>query len=96
MLLKVKQRRDLGVEQRNVTETETTEMLNCRGVSYVIGEPNFWDDLKNKQRLQRVHTTIPIVCSEQIRLRPMADSTSFKPSATEDSEAYRAGTRRPI
>jgi hypothetical protein len=69
LLLRVKQRRDLGVEQKNVTEAETAEMLNRYGVSYVVDQPNFWDDLKNMRQLQRVlHTkqfqlvdTIPIV-----------------------------------
>jgi len=69
LLLTVKQRRDLGVVQRNITETETAEMLNRYGVSYVVDQPNFWDDLKNMQQLQRVlHTkqfrlvgTIPVV-----------------------------------
>jgi len=57
LLLRVKQRRDLGVEQKNVTEAETAEMLNRYGVSYVVDQPNFWDDLKNMRQLQRVlHT----------------------------------------
>ena len=57
LLLKVKQRRDLGVSERNITEAETAEMLNLYGVSYVVDQPNFWDDLKNMQQLQRVlHT----------------------------------------
>jgi hypothetical protein len=63
------QKREADVEQRNVTETETAEMLNRYGVSYVVTQPNFWDDLKNMQQLQRVlHTkqfrlvdTIPVV-----------------------------------
>ena len=42
LLLRVKQRRDLGVEQKNVTEAETAEMLNQHGVSYVVDQPNLW------------------------------------------------------
>jgi hypothetical protein len=57
LLLRVKQRRDLGVEQKNVSEAETADMLNRYGVSYVVDQPNFWDDLKNMRQLQQVlHT----------------------------------------
>jgi hypothetical protein len=69
LLLKVQQRRELGVEELRVTSAETAEMLNHYGVKYVVSQPNFWDDLKNMQMLQavlhspqfRLVATIPIV-----------------------------------
>jgi hypothetical protein len=68
LLLKVAQRRALGVEELHVTAAETADMLNHYGVKYVVNQPNFWDDLKNMQMLQGVlHTaqfrlvaTIPV------------------------------------
>lgn len=68
LLLKVTQRRELGVQERDYNQAQIAEMLTRYGVSYVVNQPNFWDDLKNMQQLQRVlHTsqfrllaTIPI------------------------------------
>jgi Dolichyl-phosphate-mannose-protein mannosyltransferase len=69
LLLRVTQRRELGVDELDVTPVETGEMLNRYGVKYIVSQPNFWDDLKNMQMLQNVlHTpqfrlvaTIPVV-----------------------------------
>ena len=69
LLLRVPQRRELGLEELNVSEDETFAIMNRYGVSYVVNQANFWDDLKNMQQLQRVlHSsqfrkvaTIPVV-----------------------------------
>jgi 4-amino-4-deoxy-L-arabinose transferase-like glycosyltransferase len=68
LLLRVAQRRELGVEELDVTPVQTGEMLNRYGVKYIVSQPNFWDDLSNMQMLQNVlHTrqfrliaTIPV------------------------------------
>jgi hypothetical protein len=54
LLLRVPQRRELGLEELNVSESQLLEMMNRFGVSYVIDQANFWDDLKNMQELQQV------------------------------------------
>ncbi len=71
MLLRVTQRRELGVEQKPIAEEEIGEMLNRYGARYIVSQPNFWDDLQAMQRFQRVlHTdqfrriaTIPVMAS---------------------------------
>jgi Dolichyl-phosphate-mannose-protein mannosyltransferase len=54
LLLRVTQRRDLGLEELKVSEAELVDMINRFGVSYIVDQPNFWDDLKNMQELQHV------------------------------------------
>ena len=54
LLLRVPQRRELGLEELKVSEAETLEMMNRYGVSYVVNQANFWDDLQNMQQLQRL------------------------------------------
>jgi hypothetical protein len=44
----------LGLEELNVSESQLLEMMNRFGVSYVVDQANFWDDLKNMQELQQV------------------------------------------
>jgi hypothetical protein len=54
LLLRVPQRRELGLEELNVSESQILEMIDRFGVSYVVNQANFWDDLKNMQEFQRV------------------------------------------
>ncbi|MBV8841171.1 MAG: glycosyltransferase family 39 protein [Bryobacterales bacterium] len=54
LLLRVAVGRQLGVEQLRVSEAETEGMINELGVSYIVNQPNFWDDLSNMQQLQHV------------------------------------------
>ncbi|HEY6347380.1 MAG TPA: hypothetical protein VIY49_38315 [Bryobacteraceae bacterium] len=54
LLLRVTQRRELGLEELKVSEAELLDMINRFGVSYIVNQPNFWDDLKNMQELQHV------------------------------------------
>ena len=54
LLLKVAQQRAYGLEELAVSEAETSEMMNRFGVSYVVSEPTFWDDLKNMQQFQHM------------------------------------------
>jgi hypothetical protein len=57
LLLRVTQRRELGVQEKPIAEEEIGEMLNRYGVRYIVSQPNFWDDLQAMQRFQRVlHT----------------------------------------
>ena len=58
MLLRVTQRRELGVVEKPIAEEEIGEMLNRYGARFVVSQPNFWDDLEAMQRFQRVlHTS---------------------------------------
>jgi hypothetical protein len=54
LLLRVPQRRELGVEELKVSEAELLDMMDRFGVSYIVNQPNFWDDLKNMQEMQHV------------------------------------------
>lgn len=57
LLLRVKVKRELGVEQRGLTQEQLAAALNRYGVSYVVNEPLFWNDLEAMQVLQAVlHT----------------------------------------
>lgn len=54
ILLRVTQRRELGVTEFGLTEDEIIKRLDEAGVSYVVNQPNFWDDLEAMRRMQRV------------------------------------------
>jgi hypothetical protein len=52
LLLKVKVKRELGVEQRGLTREQLSAALDRYGVGYVVNQPNFWNDLAAMQVLQ--------------------------------------------
>lgn len=54
LLLGVAVRRELGVEQKGLTEAEIAESINANGVHYVVMQPGFWTDLEAMQRFERV------------------------------------------
>ena len=54
LLLGVAVRRELGVEQKGLTEAEIAEAINANGVHYVVMQPGFWTDLEAMQRFERV------------------------------------------
>ncbi|ART53149.1 4-amino-4-deoxy-L-arabinose transferase [Acidovorax carolinensis] len=54
LLLGVAVRRELGVEQKGLTEAEIAEAINANGVHYVVMQPGFWIDLEAMQRFERV------------------------------------------
>lgn len=54
LLLKLAVYRELGVEQKNLTEAEIGARINELGVHYVVAQPDFWTDLKEMARLQAV------------------------------------------
>jgi len=54
LLLGVAVRRELGVEQKGLTEAEIAQAINANGVHYVVMQPGFWIDLEAMQRFERV------------------------------------------
>lgn len=54
LLLRVVQRRELSLSELSHSEAEIGDMLNRYGVSLVVNQANFWDDLQAMKRLQRV------------------------------------------
>ncbi len=54
LLLGVAVRRELGVEQKGLTEADIAEAINANGVHYVVMQPGFWTDLEAMQRFERV------------------------------------------
>lgn len=53
LLLKVAVRRELGVEQKSITEKQIAERINELGIHYVVMQPKFWDDLEAMKRFER-------------------------------------------
>lgn len=54
LLLRVKIKRELGVEQRGLTSEQLSAAINRYGVSYVVNEPDFWNDLEAMRMLQEL------------------------------------------
>jgi 4-amino-4-deoxy-L-arabinose transferase-like glycosyltransferase len=54
LLLKIVVRRSLGVQQQEYSEGTIGELINNYGVHYVVAQPNFWTDLDQMAKLQRV------------------------------------------
>ncbi|MDP2073791.1 glycosyltransferase family 39 protein [Hydrogenophaga sp.] len=57
ILLSVAVRRELGVEEKNLSEAEIAQTLNDNGVHYVVMQPGFWSDLEAMRRFERVMAT---------------------------------------
>ena len=47
-------KREMGIEERQYSDGQVAEMLNRYGVTYAVSQPNFWDDLRPMQQLQRL------------------------------------------
>jgi hypothetical protein len=57
ILLSVAVRRELGVEEKSLSEAEIAQTLNDNGVHYVVMQPGFWTDLEAMRRFERVMAT---------------------------------------
>ncbi len=57
LLLSVAVRRELGVEQKDLTEAEISAAINANAVHYVVMQPGFWIDLEAMRRFERVLAT---------------------------------------
>ncbi|PZO18581.1 MAG: 4-amino-4-deoxy-L-arabinose transferase [Burkholderiales bacterium] len=57
ILLSVAVRRELGVEEKDLSEAEIAQTLNANGVHYVVMQPGFWTDLEAMRRFERVMAT---------------------------------------
>lgn len=66
LLLSVAVRRELGVEQRGLTEAEIAQAINAHGVHYVVMQPGFWTDLEAMQRFERVMASEQFEAVERI------------------------------
>lgn len=54
VLLSVAVRRELGVEDKGLSEEEISRVINTSGVHYVVMQPGFWTDLEAMRRFERV------------------------------------------
>ncbi len=54
LLLRVAVRRSLGVEERAITESQLKDQLRDLGVTYVVSQPGFWEDLANQRMLRHL------------------------------------------
>lgn len=54
LLLGISVRRELGVEQKGLSEAEIADAINANSVHYVVMQPGFWIDLDAMQRFERV------------------------------------------
>lgn len=56
MLLSVAVRRELGVEEKPMTDEQLAQLINDSGVHYVVMQPGFWIDLDAMRRFEKVVT----------------------------------------
>lgn len=54
ILLRLAVRRELGVEEKPLGETELGRLLNDQGVHYVVMQPGFWTDLEAMRRFEHL------------------------------------------
>jgi hypothetical protein len=54
LLLRVTQRRELGVQERGLSDDQILDIFHRYGVNYVVTQPNFWDDLASMRQFQKV------------------------------------------
>jgi len=52
LLLRIASRRELGVEEKNYTIEEISELINKLAIHYVVAQPDFWTDLEQMNLLQ--------------------------------------------
>jgi len=54
LLLRVAVRRELGVEEKPLSESEIGSLIDRSGVHYVVVQPGFWNDLEVMRRFEAV------------------------------------------
>ncbi len=54
LLLRVAVRRELGVEQKALSEDEIRALIHSSGAHYLVVQPGFWDDLEVMRRFEAV------------------------------------------
>jgi hypothetical protein len=54
ILLSLAVRRELGVEEKPMTDEQLAQIINDSGVHYVVMQPGFWTDLEAMRRFERV------------------------------------------
>lgn len=54
LLLRVAVRRELGVEEKPIGESEIAALIDRLGAHYVVVQPDFWNDLAAMQRFEHV------------------------------------------
>ena len=54
LLLDVSIKREMGVNEKNVSNKDLLEKLSAFNVAFVVNEPRFWDDLATMQNFQRL------------------------------------------
>jgi hypothetical protein len=57
ILLSLAVRRELGVEEKPMTDEQLAQLINDSGVHYVVTQPGFWTDLEAMRRFERVVTS---------------------------------------
>lgn len=56
ILLSLAVRRELGVQEKSMTDAQLAQLINDSGVHYVVMQPGFWTDLEAMRRFERVVT----------------------------------------
>jgi 4-amino-4-deoxy-L-arabinose transferase-like glycosyltransferase len=54
ILLSLAVRRELGVQDKGLSESEIAQIINASGVHYVVMQPGFWTDLQAMRRFEAV------------------------------------------
>lgn len=82
ILLRVAVRRDLGVEEKPLSEADIAEQINKLGVKYLVVQPGFWNDLPAMQRFERV------IASAQFRQVARFDTPANYPAHEKELVIY--------
>ena len=75
LLLRVTQRRELGVTELPLSESDIEQLIRDYGVTYVVNQPNFWDDLAAMQRFQKVLSSESF---EKVHVIPVTSNTGHE------------------
>jgi hypothetical protein len=54
LLLRVAVRRELGVEQKALSESDIRALIHSSGAHYLVVQPGFWNDLEVMRRFEAV------------------------------------------
>jgi 4-amino-4-deoxy-L-arabinose transferase-like glycosyltransferase len=74
ILVRVVQRRDLGVREKPFSEAETMDLLSRVNARYIVAQPGFWNDLKVMREFEKLLETahfekrrsIPVVSNARV------------------------------
>jgi 4-amino-4-deoxy-L-arabinose transferase-like glycosyltransferase len=83
LLLRVAVRRELGVEQKALSESDIRALIHASGAHYIVVQPGFWNDLEVMRRFEAV-----LASDEFERVERIATPANF-PAHEQELVIYR-------